>query len=280
MLGQYLNALREQGPLIHCITNTVTMNDCANALLAVGGSPIMADDPDEVAEIAVLAGGVVLNIGTLRRQNLNAFYGAGREAARRGIPVVLDPVGAGASRLRTETARGLWKELPLAAIRCNLSELRALLGEGGGARGVDAAPEDLGATASLRERAAQIGALARRAQTVVAVTGEVDFVSDGARTFAIRGGHPLMARVTGTGCMLTAVTGAFLAASPEQPLEAAAAAVCAMGLCGARAHRRLLEETGREGTGSYRVLLMDELACLTGGELDGGEDIEIFERAD
>ena len=280
MLGQYLDALRCQRPLVHCITNTVTMNDCANALLAVGGSPIMADDPDEVAEITALAGGLVLNIGTLRRQNLDAFFGAGREAARRGIPAVLDPVGAGASRLRTETAQSLWREVPLAAIRCNLSELRALLGEGGGARGVDAAPADLAPAASLRVQAQQAMAYARRAGTVVAVTGAVDLVSDGETAYAIRGGHPLMARVTGTGCMLTAITGAFLAAAPTQPLAAAAAAVCTMGLCGQRAHQRLLAQTEREGTGSYRVLLIDELSCLTGRELDGGEDIEIFQRAD
>ena len=251
MLGQYLNALREQGPLIHCITNTVTMNDCANALLAVGGSPIMADDPDEVAEIAALAGGVVLNIGTLRRQNLNAFYGAGREAARRGIPVVLDPVGAGASRLRTETARGLWKELPLASIRCNLSELRALLGEGGGTRGVDAAPEDLAASASLRERAAQIGALARRAQTVVAVTGEVDYVTDGERVLSVAGGSALMTRVVGTGCALSAVVAAS-AALPGDRLENVAAACGLMKQAGEIAARQ-------GGPGSFIPAFLDAL---------------------
>jgi hydroxyethylthiazole kinase len=261
-----IDGLRANRPLVHCITNYVTVNDCANALLAVGGSPVMADDESEAAEIAALAGALVINIGTLNARTVRSMEIAGTEAARRGIPVVLDPVGVGASRLRTETALSLLGKIPFAVIRGNASEIRVLATGTGSTRGVDATEEDSSSMTGIRKAAE---AFARKTGAVVAITGATDVVTDGARTLAVANGHPLMGEITGSGCMLSAVIGAYAgsaasAARAENPsrdarfLEATAAALCGMGIAGERAAKR----ARRVGTGSFRAALIDALSGL------------------
>lgn len=272
-IAELSRIVRERRPLVHCITNYVTVNDCANALLAVGAAPVMADDGEEVAEIAGLAQAVVLNIGTLNRRTLASMVGAGQRASALGRPVVLDPVGAGASRLRTDAAWTLLREVKVSVVRGNLSEVKALIGVRAATRGVDAAEEDM-RSEGLQGAAASAKALARRTGAVVAVTGATDVVADGRakHIVAVHNGHPLLARITGSGCMLSAVVGAFCAASPEQLPEAVAAALGMLGVAGEQAAARVERE--RAGTGSFRVWLMDALSQLDAGALAGGMRLE------
>ena len=259
-LARLWTDLQEKAPLVHCITNAVTVNDCANILLACGASPIMADDPEEVEEITARADGLVLNLGTLHRATVPALFKAGKKANELGHPVVLDPVGVGASAFRRETARQLLEEVRFAVVRCNASELRAL-GEGTlSARGVDADGD-----ASPEAVMDLARAFARETGAVVAVTGAVDVATDGDRICLGYNGHPMLRRVTGTGCMLSALTGAFVAAAPDRPWEAACAAVIAMACCGELAHARLGPE---DGAGTLHRCLLDAVSRLTGERLE------------
>lgn len=272
MFKTMLKNVREKNPLVHNITNYVTVNDCANILLACGGSPIMADDIAEAEEITAICGGLNINIGTLNERTIASMLAAGKKANVCGHPVVLDPVGAGASRLRTQTAYRLLDEVQFAAIRGNISEIKALaLGEGA-AKGVDADVADTVTDETLDNAVAFAKNFSKKTGAVVAITGAIDIVADNKAAYIIRNGHPMMSRITGTGCMLSAMTAAYLVANPEQPLKAAAAAVCAMGLCGERAHARLGE---RDGNGTYRTLILDELYNLSGDELEAGARYEV-----
>ena len=272
-IARLLRDVREKRPLVHTLTNYVTVNDCANALLAVGASPVMADELDEASDIAALADAVVINIGTLNARTILSMFAAGKKAASLGRPVILDPVGAGASRLRTGTAVRLTREIPLAVIRGNVSEIKALLGGVGTTRGVDADERDLSAD-GLGGVAAAARALALRTGAVVAVTGSTDILTDGSRTLAVRNGHPFMSRITGSGCMLSAVTGAFCGAAPGRVFEAAAAALCMMGLAGEQAAERTAGENA--GTGSFRTYLIDSLSLMDEAALAGGMKLERF----
>lgn len=261
MLAACLDRLRASSPLIHNITNYVTANDVANLLLAAGARPIMADDPRESAQITAGCDGLHLNLGTLSSRTVPSLLSAGQEANRLGHPVVLDPVAVGASSLRRRLAGRLLDTGAVTVIRGNASEIRALALDAGAGSGVDAAPEDLVTEAGLGRAAELAGALARRTGTVVALSGPLDLVTDGARTFVGRNGCPEMARVTGSGCMLSALTGAFCAALPGRPLEAALAAVSALGVSGERAEgRRLANGTGNA---TFRNDLIDGVELLT-----------------
>lgn len=270
MFAPLLQKLRDRRPLVHAITNYVTANDCANLLLACGASPVMADDPAEAPEITAHADALVLNLGTLHRSTIPGMLACGRTANKKGIPVVLDPVGAGASALRTQTALDLMRQVRFAVIRGNLSEVETLARGHGGAPGVDSTdrvtPDNLDACCAL------VRDLARRTGAVVAMSGAVDLVSDGQTVFCIRNGHPMMGLVTGTGCQLSCLAGAFAAANPDRPLEAAAAAVCAMGLCGEVAHDRL---GPLDGNGSYRSYILDAVCRLTPDQLEKGARYEL-----
>ena len=268
MLKEMLENVREKGPIVHCITNYVTVNDCANMLLACGGSPIMADDGGEVEEIASVCGGLVINIGTLNQSTIPSMLLAGKKANELGRPVILDPVGAGASRLRTETAEKLLDEVRFTVIRGNISEMKTLAQGNGTAKGVDADVSDAVTEENLPGAVAFVKEFARKMGCVAAVTGALDLVADESRVYVIRNGHPMMARITGSGCMLTAMMGAYLAANPQRPLEAAAAAVCAMGLCGEEAYRRTAETEG--GNASFRNYLIDAVYGLDGAALERG----------
>ena len=272
MLGEMLENVRKSCPLIHNITNYVTVNDCANILLACGASPIMADDVDEAEEISSLCAGTNINIGTLNQRTIPAMLKAGKQAAALGHPEVLDPVGAGASRLRTATAFRLLEEVDFSVIRGNVSEIKTLANGQGTTKGVDADVADKVTEENLPEAVAFVKAFARRTGAVIAMSGAIDIVADGEQAYCISNGHPMMGLVTGTGCQLSCLAGAFAAANPDRPLEAAAAAVCAMGLCGEIAHDRL---GPLDGSGSYRTYLMDAVCRLTPEQLEKGARYEL-----
>jgi hydroxyethylthiazole kinase len=244
--------IRAQAPLVHNITNYVVMNSSANALLALGASPVMAHALEEVEEMTSLARALVLNIGTLSAPWVEAMLRAGAAARTREIPVVLDPVGAGATRYRTETARRLLAEVAPTIVRGNPSEIRALASVEGRTKGVDS-------THGSEEAVEAARALARSHGCVVSVSGVVDVIVSASATVRVANGHPLMGRVTGLGCAATAITGAFAAVNPD-PLMAAAHAMAVMGVCG-----EIAEEHSR-GPGSFQVQFMDALSLMT--ELD------------
>lgn len=271
-LGNCLEQVRAGGPLIHCITNYVTVNDVANVLLACGGSPIMSDDIQEVEDITAICGGLVLNIGTLNQRTIPAMFAAGKRANALGHPVALDPVGAGASPLRTDTARGLLDQVRFALIRGNISEVKALAAGSGTTRGVDADVADRVTEENLPEAVAFVQSVAARTGAVVAVTGAIDLVADASACYVIRNGRPEMGRITGTGCQLTALAAAYVQANPGNPLEAAAAAVAAMGLAGELAWERLAPT---EGNSTYRNRIIDAIDRMDGAALDRGARYEV-----
>lgn len=271
-LQRAVQNVRDNAPLIHCITNYVTVNDCANALLACGASPIMSDEPADVADITSICGGLLINIGTLNTRSIEAMKVAGGVSAELGHPIVLDPVGAGASACRTETASALLDELPVAVIRGNMSEVKALAGASASTRGVDVNPDDVVTEANLIESAVFACDLARRANAIVAITGAIDIVADAQRAYAIRNGSPLMGRITGSGCMLSCVLAAFVVANAtDERLEAVVASVAAMGLAGQVAAARMQQG---DGNGSYRTYLLDALCNMTGEQLEQDARVE------
>jgi hydroxyethylthiazole kinase len=246
--GATLAGLRERRPLVHNITNYVVMNETANAILALGALPVMAHAREEVAEMSGLAGALVLNIGTLEASWIEAMLLAGAAANEHGIPVVLDPVGAGATSYRTETAKRILAEVDVTVLRGNAGEIGTLVGAAAEVRGVESIDTGADAAALAREAARALG-------VVASVTGAVDHVSDGERVVAISNGHALLASITGTGCMSSALTGCFLAGKAD-PLEAAAEALVAFGVAGEDA------AVGANGPGSFHVALYDALAAL------------------
>jgi len=253
--GATLRTIRERKPLVHQITNYVVMNETANATLALGALPVMAHAVEEVEEMVGIASALVLNIGTLSERWIEAMLLAGRAATARGIPVVLDPVGAGATAYRTETARRILAAVDVTVLRGNAGEIATLAGAEAEVRGVESMAVAVEPAALAREAARRLGVIA-------SVTGPVDHVSDGDRVFAVANGHELLAAVTGTGCMSSALTGCFLAGKPEQPLEAAAEALAAFGAAAedAAAHA--------EGPGTFHARLYDALYALDPDTLD------------
>ena len=275
MFGEMLRNVREQVPLVHCITNYVTVNDCANILLACGGSPIMADDEQEVEEITSVCNGLTINIGTLNSRTVKSMMLAGKRANALAHPVLLDPVGVGASKLRTETAIKLLETVRFTAVRGNISEIKTLVMGSGNTKGVDADVADA-VTEENRERViAFAGEFSRKTGAVTVITGAMDLVVDGKRAYVIRNGHPMMSKVTGTGCMLSAMMAAYLTANKGTPLQAAAAAVSAMGIAGERAYEKMLAVHG--GSGSYRMFLMDEISNMDEEILEQGARYEVYE---
>lgn len=271
-MHELLENVRRQAPLIHNITNYVTVNDCANILLACGASPIMADDLEEAEEITSICGGLNINIGTLNQRTIPAMLAAGKKANTLGHPVILDPVGAGASALRTETALKLLREVRFAVIRGNISEIKALTQGSGTTKGVDADVADRVTEENLPQAVAFATAFSKTTGAVVAITGAIDLVADEHTAYCIRNGHPDMSRITGTGCQLSAMTAAYVTANPGHTLDAAAAAVCAMGLCGETARRRMTE---LDGNSSYRNYIIDAVYNLTPEALEEGARYEV-----
>ncbi len=252
-------------PLVHCITNYVTINDCANALLACGASPIMADDPAECAEVTALCGALVLNTGMLHQNTLQSMLISGKLANERGIPVILDPVGVGVSAFRRESIAKIMSQIRLSVIRGNLSEIRTLCGENTDLRGVDAAfSQDPSGEDNAREKIELTKRLSRNTGAVVAVTGAFDVVSDERNAVLIRNGHPDMTKITGCGCMLSAVVGAFAAANRQNLLPATVAALAMFAISGEIGYEKVSEKG--MGIGSFHAALIDELGFLSAPE--------------
>ena len=265
MIGEIIEQNRAFKPLVHCITNYVTANDCANMLLACGGSAIMADDPGETAEITSICDGLVLNMGTPNPRKIRGMQKAGKMANLLQNPVILDPVGVGSSGMRRKAAAKLLKKVRFAAIRGNASEIATLACGVQAHRGVDADAEGVG---NALENAKW---LAAKYNAVVIATGDEDIVTDGRNAYRVKNGHSMMRSVTGTGCQMSALIGAYITANPQRPLEAALAAVCAMGLCGERAWERMDPEEGNAG---YRNHIIDEIYHLTPEMLERGAKYE------
>jgi hydroxyethylthiazole kinase len=247
-----LLAVKKKSPLVHQITNYVTVNDCANVTLAIGGSPVMADDLAEAAEMAALAQALVLNIGTLNARTIAAMLAAGKTARNRGIPVILDPVGIGATKLRTDTVKTIIEEVRPTVIRGNMSEIKCLAGFDVEIKGVDSIADE-------RQGALVARTLAKRLKCIIAITGKQDFVSDGTRTTLIDNGHELLSKVTGTGCMTSALVGAYCGAMQDWYVGTIAG-ILTMGLAGEIAKHSLVPG---DGIGMFKVRLFDAVYNLT-----------------
>jgi hydroxyethylthiazole kinase len=254
--AELLTRIRDRHPLIHHITNWVVMNDTANATLALGALPVMAHALQEVEEMVGAAGALVLNPGTLYPDLVEAMVLAGKRANTRGVPIVYDPVGVGATSYRNETGARLLKELRIQVIRGNSGEIGALAGAGGVVKGVESVEGVADPLAVARD-------LASRRAATVAITGKRDILSDGTRSLGVDNGHEMMKTVTGTGCMATTVIAVFCAVEPDR-LVASACALACYGLAAERAAR------GTRGPGSFRASLLDELYRLTPTEVAGG----------
>jgi hydroxyethylthiazole kinase len=254
--GSTLRALRDGKPLVHQITNYVVMNETANATLALGALPVMAHAREEVEEMVLLASALVLNIGTLSEHWVEAMLLAGAAANARGIPVVLDPVGVGATAYRTDTARRILEQVDVTVLRVNAGEVATLVGAAAEVRGVESISTGIEPAELAREAARRLG-------VVASVTGPVDHVSDGERVLSVANGHELLATVTGTGCMSSAMTGCVLAGKPGEALEAAAEALAAFGVAAEDA------AAGADGPGTFHARLYDALYALDPASLDG-----------
>jgi hydroxyethylthiazole kinase len=251
--SELISEVRSQKPLIHNITNYVTVNDCANVVLAMGASPIMADDIDEAADITAISSALVINIGTLNKRTVESMLQAGKKANELDIPVVFDPVGAGASRLRNETTKAILDSVKINVLRGNLSEISYIAGLSATTKGVDASDSDINSNDGI----AVAKAVASKLGCVVAITGATDVISDGEKVVTISNGHKMLSNVTGTGCMTTALVGSFCGATKDY-FKAAVAGVSAMGIAGESA----LEEAVNNGTGSYHIAIIDAISQM------------------
>lgn len=266
LICKNLEEIKEKSPLIHHITNYVTVNDCANMVLAIGASPVMADDIDEVNEMVSYAGSLVINIGTLNSRTIKSMISAGKKANELGIPVILDPVGIGATKLRTETVMELVKEVKFAVIRGNMSEIKLLAGFNADIKGVDSVESEAGGD----EIAIQ---LSNKLQCVAAITGAVDIITDGKNICHIMNGDKMLSKVTGTGCMCTSLIGSYLGASKDY-FVSTVAGVMTMGLAGELSLKALKPE---EGIGTFKTGLFDEVyhlnteKILAGGNMTYGQ---------
>ena len=272
VLKAMLENVRAKSPLVHNITNYVTVNDVANVLLAAGGSPIMSDDADDVEDISSICGGLNINIGTPNKNTIPSMFLAGKKANALGHIVLLDPVGAGASRLRTDTANRLMQEVRFDAVRGNISEIKTLCTGSGSTKGVDADAVDAVTEANLDNGVQLVKTFAAQTGCIIAVTGAIDLVSDGERCWCIRNGRAEMSRITGTGCQLSALMTAFLVANPDRKLDAAAAAVCMMGLAGEIGWANM--QPG-DGNSTYRNRIIDAIFNMTGDALEEGAKYEL-----
>lgn len=265
--------VRNTVPLIHNITNYVTVNDVANVLLACGGSPIMSDEPEDVEDITSICGGLNLNIGTLNKRTIEGMFTAGKKARELGHMILLDPVGAGASALRTQTALKIMEEIRPDVIRGNISEIKTLALGSGTTQGVDADVADAVTDENLTRTVAFAKEFAAKTGAVIAITGAIDLVADDKTCYVIRNGRPEMGKITGTGCQLSGMMTAFVTANPDDKLRAAAAAVCAMGLAGEIGFSRMQEG---DGNSTYRNRIIDAIYNMDGDTLEQGAQYECF----
>ena len=256
LASEILARVRERHPLIHHITNFVVMNDTANATLALGALPVMAHAKEEVAEMVAAAGALVLNPGTLTPEWVDAMLIAGRRANELGIPMVYDPVGVGATRLRNETGERFLAKLKLAVVRGNSGEVGALAGAGGVVKGVESVE-------GVKDPVSVARNLAQKYRTVVAITGKRDIISDGERVWGVDNGHIMLKTITGTGCMSTTAVAVFCAVEKDYQLAASTALAC-YGLAAQ------LAAPHASGPGTFRSALLDALYNLTPEQVESG----------
>jgi len=230
-IGRALENIKEKSPLVHHITNYVTVNDCANIVLAIGGSPVMADDKAEVEEMVSFASALVINVGTLNERTSESMIKAGKKANELNVPVILDPVGAGATTLRTNTVKTLLQQVKFAVVRGNMSEIKITAGVEAEIKGVDSTASEEGALEIAK-------GLAKRLNTVVAITGARDVITDGTRYCYVDNGHKILSMVTGTGCMTTSLIGTYAGANEDYFL-AAVAGIVSMGIAGEKTQESL-----------------------------------------
>ncbi|QHZ45191.1 hydroxyethylthiazole kinase [Bacillus sp. NSP9.1] len=251
-----IERVRKQKPLVHNMTNNVVTNFTANGLLSLGASPVMAYAREEAADMAKIAGALVLNIGTLSLESVESMIIAGQSANEHGVPVILDPVGAGATPFRTSSAQRIMRKVNVSLIRGNAAEIANTLGEDWAIKGVDAG-EDGGDRIGLAKKAAKAW------NTVVVITGAEDVVTDGARVYTVGNGHELLTKVTGTGCLFTSVIGAFCAVEKDH-CKAAVAAAAFYGLAAELA----AEKTAHQGPGSFQIEFLNQLAAVVSKDIE------------
>lgn len=273
MFKQIIENTKKTTPLVHAITNYVTVNDCANIILASGGSPIMADDINEVEDITCICNSLVINMGTLNKDTIEAMVAAGKKANEVSHPVILDPVAAGASDWRNKGVKRLLEEVKFSVIRGNVSEIKAVYYGSGNTQGVDASVEDVITDENLDTNIEFMKELSRKTGAVIAVSGAIDIVADSERAYIIKNGHVNMTKITGSGCMSTTVIGSYCGANYENILDATATAVVAMGLCGELANKKMEEEN--TGLSSYRMHLIDFMSKLNYEMIKEGAKFEL-----
>ncbi len=271
-MEKILENLKSNPPLVHHITNYVTVNDCANVVLAAGGAPIMADDAKEVEDIVSISSVLYINIGTLSERTVDSMVKAGRRANSLGLPVVLDPVGMGASKMRNETVHKLMNEIDFAVIKGNMSEIKGLYKAERNTGGVDVKNEDKVGTDNLGQAVEYVKNIAREFDSVIAVTGAIDIVTDGDKAVTVRNGHPNMSRVTGTGCMTGSLMATYVGSNSERPVDAVVAALVKIGLAGERANDEMKKKN--EGISSFKRYLIDGIDLIGLDQMKEGGKIE------
>ncbi|MCQ4725187.1 hydroxyethylthiazole kinase [Anaerotignum faecicola] len=265
--------IENKKPIVHNISNIVTVNDCANITLAAGGSPTMADNPDEVEDITKACAGFVINMGNISDYLVESMIRAGKMNNNIGHPVVLDPVGAGAAAKRNSVLFKLMENVNFSVIRGNISEIKFLATGSGAAKGVDADENDKVTYENLDKTVGFAKELSRKTGAVIAISGEFDIISDSTRAYIIKNGHNIMSKVTGTGCMLSSLIGVFCSANPDDILNAAAVAVSSFGYAGELAYKKTVETEG--GTSSFRMHLIDYVSKMTADVFKEGAKIEV-----
>lgn len=277
-IDETLKQIKEKNPLTHCITNSVTINDCANAVLAIGGSPFMAEDAEELEEVVTIADVLVINIGKLSKEQIKSMHVSAKVANKTKTPIVIDPVGVGVTQLRNKTTLDLINNYEIAAIRGNISEIKSIaklvgvIDENNTAKGVDVNTDDIITRENLPANGKIIKELANKLDTTILASGPIDILSDGTTTVAIDNGDDMMPLITGSGCMLSSIVGSCIGGST--PLEGTLVAILAMNLAGEKARAKVEERD--EGTGSFRTYLIDYLYKTNAESLVNESNIEIL----
>ena len=277
-INETLSQIKEKNPLTHCITNSVTINDCANAVLAIGGSPFMAEDAEELEEVVTIADALVINIGKLSKEQINSMNVSAKAANETDTPIILDPVGVGVTELRNKTTMNLINNYNMAAIRGNITEIKSIaklvgvIDENNTAKGVDVNIDDIITEENLSANGEIIRELAEKLDTTILASGPIDILSDGKTTIAIDNGDDMMPLITGSGCMLSSIVGSCIGGST--PLEGSLVAILAMNLAGEKARTKVDEKD--EGTGSFRAYLIDYLYKTNAESLINESNIRIL----
>jgi len=277
-IGETLKNIREKNALTHCITNSVTINDCANAVLAIGGSPFMAEDAEELEEVVAIADVLVINIGKLSKDQIESMKISSETANKTNTPIILDPVGVGVTELRNKTTMDLIDNYDITAIRGNISEIKAIaklygvLNESNTAKGVDVNADDIITEENLKANGDLICSLAKKLNTVILASGPLDILSDGKTTVVIDNGDDMMPLITGSGCMLSSIVGSCIGGS--NPFDGSLIAILAMNIAGEKARAKV--DSKDEGTGSFRAYLIDYLYKTDSETLINESNIKIL----